>query len=248
MRSDEFISTLSVYFKDDDTFEKIRKDLPLGVDSVGNVLYARKNETPFSTRHTCVTGSNRSHFIRRLLLTASCLYEKSELCVFVLSSQAEYGELLRLKSLDITAPYVRAKSDLELAINTIKELLRMREYGRGYPRLFVVLDGLESLEGCNRNEDLEEYRELIDLLSRRENVEVITGVELTKSIFAGYPGAFVGVGNCLIATRESGKADVTYVTDDGSLTLPLPLTYPSAPSLTETVVLFNAVPAKEITE
>ncbi len=244
MRSDEFISKLAPYFGEDETFEKLRKDLPLGVDSVGNILYARREGNSFSTRHTCVTGSGKSHFIRRLLLTCTCLYERTEASHLILSPHSEYGELLRLGAADFTVPYIRTKSDLEEATKTLKELLTMREYGRGYPRLFLVLDGLESLGGCNRNEDLEEDRELIDLLSRRENVDVITGVDLTKSIFSGYPGAFVGVGNCLIATRESGKADVTYVTDEGSLTLPLPLTYPDAPSLTETVVLFNSVRKK----
>ena len=97
------------------------------------------------------------------------------------------------------------------------------------------------MEGCNRNEDLEEYRDIIDLLARRENVELIAGVELTKSIFSGYPGAFVGVGNCLVATREMGKADVTYVNDDASLTMPTPITYPSAPAIMETILFFNSV-------
>ncbi len=241
MRSDEFISSLSALAKEDETFEKMRKDIPVGTDSVGNIVYARKNETLFSNRHTCVTGSGKSAFIRRLLITVSCLYERGEICFFVLSPYAEYGELLRMKSMDITLPYIREKADLELAIETLKGLLRIREYGKGYPRLFVVLDGLEELAGCNRNEDLEEYRELIELLARKDGVDVVTGVELTKSIFSGHPGAFVGVGNCLIATRESGKADVTYVAEDISLSLPLPLTYPDAPSLTETVLFFNSV-------
>jgi hypothetical protein len=105
-----------------------------------------------------------------------------------------------------------------------------------------VLDGIETLDGCNKNEDLEEYRAVMDLLARRESVELIAGVELTKSIFSGYPGAFVGVGNCLVSTREEGKADVTYVNDDSSLTLPLPMTYPSEPSVMESIIFLNSVP------
>ena len=143
--------------------------------------------------------------------------------------------------MDATIPYVRLKSDFELAIEALKQLLREREYGKGYPRLFVVIDGIEGLEGCNRNEDLEEYRDVIDLLARRKDVELIVGAELTKSIFSGYPGAFVGIGNCLVATRETGKADVTYVNEDATLTMPIPITYPSMPSIMETVLFFNSV-------
>ncbi len=241
MHSKEFISALSVLAAEDEKFEQMRKNLPLGVDSVGNIVYARRGETLYSSRHTCVTGGNKSGFLRRLLITLSCLYEKGEISFFVLSPNLDYGELLRMKSMDLTLPYIRAKSDFDQAIDALKELLRMREFGKGYPRLVVVLDGVENLEGCNRNGDLEEYRSLFELLARRENVDVLTGVELTKSIFSGYPGAFVGVGNCLVATREAGKADVTFVQEDASLTLPSPLTYPDEPSLTETVLFFNSV-------
>ncbi len=242
MRSDEFFATLSALFKEDgDVFEKMKRKIPLGLDSTGKVAYAREEETPFSTRHTCVTGGGKSAFIRRLLLTVANLYERSEVCFFVISPYTEYGELVYLKAMDITLPYIRGKEDVEAAVKTLRELLRLREYGRGYPRLFVVLDGLETLEGCNRNQDLEEYRELLDLLARRENIDVVTGVDLTKSIFSGFPGAFVGVGNALVATRESGSADLTHVRDDGSLTLPSPIHYPNEPSLTETVLFFNAL-------
>ncbi len=241
MRSDDFVAALSKMADEYDAFDRIRKNLPLGEDSAGKTVYARKEESFFSARHTCVTGSGKSAFIRRLLITVSCLYDKAEACFFVLSTNPDFGELLRLKSMDVTLPYIREKGDVVRAVETLKELLRMRETGRGYPRLFVVVDGIERLEGCNRNEDLEEYRDLFDLLARRKDVELITGVELTKSIFGGYPGAFVGVGNCLVATRESGKADVTYVQEDGSLTLPAPLTYPDAPSITETILFFNSI-------
>ena len=241
MRSEEFIATLSALAADEEKFEAMRKDVPLGIDSVDNVIYAHKKTKPYSTKFICVTGGGKSAFIRRLLITLSCLYDRSDVCFFVLSPNVEYGELLRLKSMDVTVPYIREKSDFELAVEALKQLLREREYSRGVPRLFLVLDGIETLDGCNKNEDLEEYREVIELLTRKENVELIAGVELTKSIFSGYPGAFVGIGNCLVATREMGKADVTYVTDDASLTIPVPITYPSAPAIMEAVLFFNAV-------
>ncbi len=244
MRSDELIAILSAEAGEDEKFATMQKNIPLGVDAAGQIAYARRGPLFFS-RHTCVTGGGRSGFIRRLLITLSCLYERGEICFFVLSTSQEYGELLRMKNMEITLPYIRDKVDFERGVDTLKELLRMRDYGKGYPRLLVVLDGIENLEGCNRNQDLEEYRAVIEILARREDLDIITGVDLTKSIFSGYPGAYVGVGNCLVATREAGKADVTYVQDDASLTLPMPITYPSTPSITETVLFFNSV-AKEV--
>ena len=90
----------------------------------------------------------------------------------------------------------------------------------------LVLDGLEELETCNENGELQEYRDFFELLARRESVDIITGVELRRSIFSGYPGAFVGVGNALVTTKEVGQADVTVVGDDSSLSLPIAITYP----------------------
>ena len=116
----------------------------------------------------------------------------------------------------------------------------MRE-GKGLPKLFLVLDGLEELEGNNRNGDFEEYRTIFELFMRREDVDVITGVDMQKSIFSGYPGAFAGIGNCLVSIRGEGKADVTYVQDDCSLSLPIPVVYPDTPSVTETVIFLNAL-------
>jgi hypothetical protein len=229
--------------REDDKFEELKSGLPLGLDSVQNAVLAQKQGKPLTQRLTCVTGNGRSAFIRRLLLTVSCLYEKSEACFFVLSPRAEYGELLRLRSADVTVPYIRNKEDLEAAVKTLKELIDMRKEGKGYPRLILILDGLDELPECNENGDFEEYRDIYDILMRRVDVDVITGAELMKSIFSGYPGAFVGVGNCLVSTREEGKADVTYVNDDSSLTLPIPMTYPSEPSVMESIIFLNSVPS-----
>ena len=142
MRSDAFISSISALAGDDEKFEELKKGLPLGEDTVGNILISQKREKPLTVRNTCVTGVGRCGFIRRFLLTISCLYEKSEACFFILSPRQEYGELLRLRNMDVTVPYIRTKSDLNLAVETIKELLRLREFGQGYPHLFLVLDGL----------------------------------------------------------------------------------------------------------
>ena len=86
-----------------------------------------------------------------------------------------------------------------------------------------------------------EYREIFDLVSRHDDVEVITGVDLKKSIFSGSPGAFVGVGNCLVSTREEGKADVTYVGSDVTLSAPAPILYPTEPDLADTIVFLNSI-------
>ena len=243
MRSDEFISVISGMSHDDNQFEELKKGLPLGLDSVGNIVRAQKLEKPFTLRNTCVTGKGRTRFLCRFLITVSCLYEKSEACFFILSPKAEYGDLLRLKSMDVTAPFIREKGDLQLAVEAIKELLSQRENGRGYPHLFLVLDGLEDLPDCNRNGDLEEYREIFELFNRRTDVDVICGADLLRSIFSGHPGAFVGVGNCLVTIREDGKADVTYVGEDVSLSMPVPISYPNEPSVMETVIYLNALPA-----
>lgn len=244
MRTEEFISSVSRSSKENEEFEKLRKGVPLGEDVSGKIVLAQRQEKTLTVRNTCVTGAGRTNFIRRLLITVSCLYDKNEACFFILSPRAEYGELLRLHSADVTAPYIRERSDLDQAVETLKELVRMRESGNGYPRLFLVLDGLDELPECNKNGDFEEYRAIFELLTRKPDIDIICGLDLMKSIFTGYPGAFLGVGNCLVTTREEGKADVTYVGDDGSLTMPAPIRFPSEPSVMESVIYLNSLPTE----
>ena len=242
MRAEELISKVSGLSREDERFEELKNGLPLGLDSTDGIVLAQKRKRPFTLRNTCVTGVGRSNFIRRFLITVSCLYDRAEACFFIISPKAEYGELLRLKSMDVTVPYIHTKADLDMAVSTIKELLAQREEGKGYPHLFIVLDGIEDLDGCNRNSDLEEYRSIFELFTRREDVDMICGTDLMRSIFSGFPGAFVGVGNCLVSLREEGKADVTYVNDDASMSLPIPIHYPSAPLVMETIIYLNALP------
>lgn len=243
MRTEELMETISGQSQDNDRFEELKLGMPIGLDVGGNIILAQKRLRPLTVRNTCVTGNGRVNFIRRTLITLSCLYDRDEASFFVLSTNTEYGELLRLVSADFTVPYIRDKADLAQGIETLKELIRMREYGRGYPRLFVVLDGLDELLDCNKNGDLEEYRDIFEIVMRKPNVDVICGVDLAKSIFSGYPGTFLGIGNCLVTTRESGKADVTYVNEDSSLTLPMPISYPSDPTVMESIIYLNALPA-----
>ena len=241
MRSEEFIAFLSGIYYDEEGFQNLRAGIPLGRDDGANLVLSQKSERQRTVRHTCVTGARRTAFIKRLIITLSCLYGTTEANFLIVSSKMEYGELLRLECLDATVPFVRVKSDLENCVKCVKELMDLHNRERGCPRLFLVLDGLEDLPDCNTNADFEEYRAIFDLVARQPFVEVITGADLMKSIFSGYPGAFVGVGNCLVTTREDGKADVTYVQDDCSLSLPTGMQYPNAPDIGETVTMLNAM-------
>jgi hypothetical protein len=243
MNTQEFMKALFLETEGNEKLEEYKKGLPIGRDENGNILLAQKRDKTLTVRNTCATGAGRTDFIRRLIITLSCLYEKDQACFFVLSPKTEYGELLRLHSADVTVPYIRNKEDIDKAVETLKELMRMRELGTGHPRLFLVLDGLEELPDAKKNGELEEYRAIYELLMRKNGVELITGVDLGKSIFAGYPGAFLGIGNCLVTTREEGQADVTYVGDDSSLTLPVPMTYPCEPSVLDSIIFLNQVPS-----
>lgn len=240
MRAEEFITFLAEKAGDEEKKSALKAGLPLGLDAAGEAVFSQTLEHSFTPNHTCVTGANRTKFIKRFLITLACLYEKSEANFLVLSPRTEYGELLRLQRMDITVPYVRTKADLEKAKACVKELTADYARGVGYPKLFLVLDGLEELPEANGNSDLDEYREFFDLLAREKNVAIISGAELMKSIFSGNPGVFVGVGNCLVTTREEGRADVTYVGEDSSLSMPVALQYPSSPSVLETIIQLNA--------
>ena len=242
MRSDEFIKKILKIAQDDEKFEELRKGTPLGVDVIEDIVLSQKYTGALAFRHTCVAGVKRTSFIRRLLITLSCLYEKEEACFLIISPKTEYGELLRLRNMDATVPYILTKEDLDNAKNTLVELLQMRKTLKACPKLFVVLDGLETLPNCNKDGGLEEYREIFELVTRQENIELITSVDIVKTIFSGYPGAFVGIGNCLVATQEEGLADVTYVNSDASLSQPLPIKFPDSPSITETIVFLNSLP------
>ena len=248
MREEEFIESFTAFCEDEAGLIKLRLGVPLGIDVAETLVLSQKREKPFMIRHTCVTGVKRTSFIKRVIFTLSCLYEKTEANFFIISPRKEYGEVLRLLNADVTAPFVREKADVDECLACVKELVDLHDREKGCPRLILVLDGLEEIEGCNKNGDLEEYRAFFELLARRGNVEIISGVELIKSIFSGYPGAFVGVGNCLVTTIEEGKADVTYVGEDSSLSMPTPIRFPSEPSVTETVIFLNAMAQKQATE
>ena len=243
MRTEELIEKISKEAEDNERFEVLKKGLPLGISRENTIVLAQNNDRRnVMVRNTCVTGSNKTQFIRRLLITLSCIHDSKEACFIVLSPHVEYGELLRLSAVDFTIPYIRNKEDVALAVKTLKELIYMRESGKAYPHLFLVLDGLETLEEGKTNMDLSEYSAILEMLMRVTDVDVICGIDLGRSIFAGCPGTFLGRGNCLVTAYENGKADVTYVNDDTSLTMPMQITYPSEPSVMDTIVYLNSVP------
>ena len=240
MRAEEFITFLTEKASAETERNALKAGFPLGLDAAGDAVLSQTVEHSFTPNHTCITGAKRTTFIKRFLITLSRLYEKTEANFLVVSPRAEYGELLRYKGIDVTVPYVRTKADLEKVKACVKGLVSEYARGVGYPKLFLVLDGLEELSETNASGDLDEYREFLDMLAREKNVAIISGVELMKSIFSGNPGVFVGVGNCLVTTREEGRADVTYVGEDSSLSMPIAIQYPDSPSVLETIIYLNA--------
>jgi hypothetical protein len=244
MRTEEYVSALSERIQSEEGLLAFRAGTPLGVDVMGDAVFSQTKEHPFTVRNTCVTGMRRTGFIRRTLIALSCLYEKSEANFLVISPRQEYGELLRLRSMDITVPFIRTRQDLQEAFACVKGVLETQANMQGVPKLFLVLDGLEEIPDCNANGDLEEYRNVFELSARSKNIEILCGAELMKSIFSGNPGVFAGVGNCIVTTREDGVADVTYVRDDSSLSTPTAMRYPDSPSITESVIFLNALPSR----
>lgn len=240
MCSDDFLNLIIKRIQTREEKIAVCDGLPLGCDSVGNMLFAFRGNVASIWRHVCVAGIEKTSFIKRLLLTLSRLHDKHEASVLVLSPKTEYAELLRVNGLDITVPYIRNKEDLENAMLCVKEMIQSYAQGKKHKKLFLVLDGVDELSDCNLNGDLAENRAFLELIARKKDVTLISGIELIKSIFSGYPGAYVGLGNCLVTTREDGKADLTYVGEDSSLSMPVPMSYPCQPSFTETLIAFNA--------
>ena len=243
MRTEEFIEKISKESEDNARFEALKNGIPLGVAGENTIVLSQKDEKRNAmVRNTCITGSYKTQFIRRLLITLSCIHDSKEACFIVLSPHVEYGELLRLSAVDFTIPYIRNKEDVALAVKTLKELIYMRESGKAYPHLFLVLDGLETLDGKSKYFDLAEYSGIFETFMRVPNVDMICGVDLAHSIFSDCPETFLGSGHCLVTAHENGKADVTYVNEGGTLTVPMPITYPSESTVMESIIYLNSLP------
>ncbi|MBQ8319882.1 MAG: hypothetical protein IJX81_03285 [Clostridia bacterium] len=239
MRTEELIETLSGISKNNPAeFERLRAGIPLGVDSFGGVAVSHRENKIERYHHTCVSGAYKTEFIKRLVLSLACLYERGEAAFLIVSPFLTYGELMNLKNADVTVPFIRGGEDLKQVLDCLQGLVRTRGEGTPAPKLFVVLDGIETLtEGDTA---LVSYRPFLDTVGTT-GIEIISGVELQKSVFGGYPGGFVGVGNCLVTTDAEGTADLTYVNLDTSMSLPKTVSYPSLPSVSESIAFFNGI-------
>ena len=241
MRTEEFIENIAQEAKRNVyRFESIRERVPMGLADTGEFVTAHKEEKPLRYHHLCVTGAGKGDFIRRTAFVLACIYDKSEAAFLILSPYAEYGELLRLRNADVTAPYLRNAADLEEALLALKELVWMRSQGQGFPKLVVVADGLETLQGLSQADVTDVYKRILELLDGCPS-EVITGVELNRSMYAPRPGTFVGIGNGLVTIKGGGKADVTYVGSDSSLGIPKEFTYPAQPTISVSLDYFNTL-------
>lgn len=239
MRTDEFIATLSEISKTNPAeFERLRESMPLGMDSFGGVAVSHRENKIERYHHTCVSGAFKTEFIKRLVLTLACIYERGEAAFLILSPYLAYGELMNLKNADVTVPFVRGGEDLKKSLDCLQEIVRMRGEGKPAPKLFVVLDGIETL--AEGDTALVSYRPFLDTVGV-SGIEIISGVTLENTAFGGYPGGFVGVGNCLVTTAGEGAADLTYVNLDTSMSLPKTISYPSLPSVGECIEFFNGI-------
>ncbi len=243
MKIKEYIQSLiQIIAHNAEKGEQLKKGIPLGFDEYAKPIVAHEEDCPARYHHICVTGANRSDYIRRLILTLCKLYGQDNVSFLILSPDRAYGELLHVKNADIAVPFINRYADCNQALDTVRELVRIRTSGEevNYPKLFVVLDGLEdTLEEKSERQSFECFKPFFDVVGS-SGVELITGVELEKSIFSSYPGVFVGHGNALVSTDALGKADVTYVGIDSCLSLPLGVSYPEDLSILECIAALNA--------
>ena len=240
MHTEEFLSKLKGEDRvDPERVKNLRSFLPLGEYPDGEYVLSHREYDIERYHHTCVTGAMRAEFISRLLLTLSGLYTKSEAIFIVVSPNMHYGQFMKLKNADFTVPFVTGFRDLPPILESVKSLAGMRQGKQSEAKTFLVLDGLEFLEPEDKRAGLDCYRPFFEAVGT-SGIEIITGVDLAKSIFAGYPAAFVGIGNCLVAPSVGGEMDVTYVGIDGTMTLPKKCSYPSLPTLSECIEHRNA--------
>ncbi len=219
----------------------ICKGIPLGFGDDGAPIFAHTEVNPTRYHHVCVTGKQRGAYIRRFILSLCKLYGQDNVSFLILSPDKTYGELLHVKDADITVPFIQYYGDCSSSLETLRELIRMRTAGiENYPKLFVVLDGLEDIASQDSDKQTFEcFKPFFDVVGA-SGVELITGVDLEKSIFSGYPGAFVGHGNALVSTDVLGKADVTYVGVDSCLSLPISVSYADTENIADCVFAVNA--------
>ncbi|MBO5334759.1 MAG: hypothetical protein J6A87_02160 [Clostridia bacterium] len=240
MKTEEFIKRIKGENRiDPKRTNELRSQLPLGEYANGEYVLSHQINDPERYHHTCVSGSMRAEFIARLVLTLSGLYSRSEAVFLIVSPNLYYGQLMSLKSADVTVPFVLSERDIPPVLETVKKLAAMRQGKKTEAKTFLVLDGLELLEPENKRSTLDCYRPFFEAVGT-SGIEMITGVDLANTIYAGYPSTFIGIGNCLVTPALDGEMDVTYVGIDGSMSSPQRAKYPSLPSLKECIEERNA--------
>lgn len=241
MRIEEWMGLLSeAARKNEYRFESLRTCIPLGVYPDGNIATAHREEKPDRYHYLLVSGAGKREFILRLVATLSRIYDKNEAQFLVLSPYTDYADFLSLAGADFTVPYITGADDFEDAIKTVTELVSVHALRVGAPRLIVVAEGLETVEGIKHEDVTDPYARILAAVGT-SGAEVIAGVNLTESAFAGYPGAVVGIGNCLVSVKSTGKADVTHVGADSSLGVPREILYPYEPEFKEVVSFLNSM-------
>ena len=235
MKTEEFIKRIKGEHRIDPLRTKeLRACIPLGEYPSGEYVLSHQINDPKRYHHTCVTGAMRAEFIARTLLTLSGLYEKSEAVFLVVSPNLYYGQLMALKDADFTIPFVLSQRDIPPILETVKKLAEMRKDKQTDAKTFLVLDGLELLEPESKRSTLDVYRPFFEAVGT-SGIEIITGVDLSHTIYAGYPSTFIGIGNALITPSLAGEMDVTYVGIDGTMSSPNKAIYPSLPTLKECI-------------
>ena len=240
MKTEEFLTRIKGESRiGPERFEELRARLPLGEYADGEYVLSHSINDVERYHHTCITGAMRAEFISRLVLTLSGLYQKSEAVFFIVSPNLYYGQLMKLATADVIVPFLTSERDIPPILQTVRSLASQRDGKKTRAKTFLILDGLELLEEDDKRAALDCYRPFFEAVGT-SGIEIITGVDLAKTIFAGYPAAFVGIGNCLVAPSVGGEMDITYVKIDGSMTLPKKCTYPSLPTVAECIELRNA--------
>ncbi len=229
MKTEEFFAELASLARDNEyRFEDLRARLPLGVDGDNRLVVAGRRESNYV--HTCVTGTGRTEFIRRLALTLAGAYDRGQTTFVIASPKREYAELLRLSRANVFAPVVLNAADLWKVAEFARSQAALRRGGGEsvLGRLVLIADGLESVSGGGLGGYLPFFS-----LAAEYGITLLTGVDLIKSVFEAAPQHFVGAGNCLVTVMATGKAHLSRVTDEGVLALPQAFTYPSEPNFAE---------------
>ena len=197
--------------------------VPLGWDGSGEVVFSHRKNRQDRYCHTCSTGALRTTFLMDTVLTLAAAYEGGRARFMVLSPKREYAHLLTARGADVIVPYLQTESQFEKLKALVYAEVEARKKNLHLPRLFILIDGWEKLSFLPKDNAFTYLRSVIADLSG--GAEILTAIDFKGSIFEGFEGAFVGVGNSLISVDENGKADVAYVGEDCQLDTPVAITY-----------------------